>query len=139
MRPWITKTLYLGVLLFVIIQFFPVQRTNPPIDPTQTIHAYLNMNPSVSSALARGCNDCHSNLTVWPWYSKVAPMSWLVVSDVRRGRKALNFSEWKALSPEKQREIMPEICKEVDDREMPTEEYVIMHPKAKPTRPEIKA
>jgi Haem-binding domain len=137
MRPWIKKALYVIVLVLLVAQLFPPARTNPSVDPSRTIHAALTIEPTVASALTRACNDCHSNQTVWPWYSKVAPASWLVVSDVRRGRAALNLSDWKVLSPEKQRELPSEICKEVAEREMPTEEYLLMHPRAKLTRTEI--
>ena len=137
MRPWVKKSFYVAVILLLIAQFFPPSRTNPPTDPTRSIHASLAMEPVVSSALARACNDCNSNQTVWPWYSKVAPASWLVVSDVKRGRKALNFSEWTSLSPEKQHDVLPEICQEVADWDMPTEEYILMHPGAKLSRSEI--
>jgi hypothetical protein len=95
------------------------------------------MEPLVSSALGRACNDCHSNQTVWPWYSKVAPASWLVVSNVRRGRKALNFSEWTSLSLEKQHDVLPEICQEVAEFDMPMEEYILMHLRAKLSHSEI--
>ena len=138
MRPWIKKALYV-VGFFMFVQLFPLATTNPPVDPARTIHASMNLDTSVSSTLARACNDCHSNLTVWPWYSRVAPLSWLVISDVRRGRSAMNFSDWKSISPEKQSEIVPDICKEVADREMPLEQYLLMHPRAKPTHAETEA
>lgn len=139
MRPWIRKSLYSLVLLFLIVQLFPPARTNPATDPARTIHAAFSMEPVVTSVIERACNDCHSNLTVWPWYSRVAPVSWLVVTDVNRGRKAFNFSDWKSLSSEKQQETLSEICKEVADRDMPTDEYILMHPRAKLTSVEVQA
>lgn len=139
MRPWIRRSLYAIVLFFLVAQLFLPSRTNPEVDPTRTIRASLTIQPVVAFALARSCYDCHSNHTVWPWYSKVAPASWLVVSDVRRGRKALNFSDWRSLNPEKQPEILKEICSEVAEREMPTEEYLLMHPRAKLTGAELQA
>lgn len=137
MRPWLRRSIYVAIVLLVVAQLFPPATSNPEVTPSQSIHASLPMQPVVASALARACNDCHSNLTTWPWYSKVAPASWLVVSDVRRGRRALNFSEWKSLSFEKRQKLLPEICQEITEREMPTEEYVLMHPRAKLTRVEI--
>lgn len=137
MRSWVKKALYVIVLVLLVAQLFPPSRTNPPVDPSRTIHTVFTIEPPVASALTRACNDCHSNQTVWPWYSKVAPASWLVVSDVKRGRAALNFSDWKSLSSEKQHELPSEICKEVMDRDMPTEEYLLMHPQARLTRTEI--
>jgi len=139
MRPWIKKSLYVVLFVLLLAQFFPPKRTNPPIDPARTIHASLGMEPVVGAAFTRACNDCHSNMASWPWYSKIAPASWLVVSDVRRGRKALNFSEWASVNPEKRREILTEICEEVSDREMPTDEYIIMHPRAMLNSNEIKS
>jgi hypothetical protein len=139
MRTWIKRSFYLTVLLLLLIQLFPLARTNPPVDPARTIHASMTIDPHVSSTLARACNDCHSNLTVWPWYSRVAPASWLVVSDVKRGRKALNFSDWKSISEKEQAEILPKICKEVAEREMPPEEYALMHWGKAPAHDEVEA
>lgn len=139
MRPWIRKLVYVVVLFFLVVQLFPPTRTNPSTDPARTIHASFSIEPAVTSVIARACNDCHSNLTVWPWYSRVAPISWLVAGDVKRGRKALNFSDWQSLNPEKQQEILPEICKEAADRDMPTEEYILMHPHAKLTSTEVQS
>jgi hypothetical protein len=69
----------------------------------------------------------------------MAPVSWVVISDVKRGRKALNFSDWKSIAAERQSEMVLEICKEVAERDMPIEEYLLMHPTAKPTHVEIES
>lgn len=137
MPAWLKNTIYTVVVVLAFIQFVPVSRTNPSIDSTRTLHAALPVEASVAATLARGCNDCHSSQTVWPWYSRVAPVSWLVASDVNEGRKEFNFSDWKALSPQKQREILPQICKQAAAREMPPQQYVLVHPRAKLTRAEI--
>ncbi len=84
----------IGVIL-IGIQFIPVERSNPPV--TQEIDAPSN----VLSILKTSCYDCHSNETEWPWYSKVAPVSFLVSADVRNGRKRVNFSEWDKYDEEK--------------------------------------
>jgi hypothetical protein len=75
-------------VVFVLIQLIPISRSNPPI--TQDAAAP----PQVEAILRRACYDCHSNETRWPWYARIAPVSWLVVRDVNRGRKHLNFSSW---------------------------------------------
>jgi Haem-binding domain len=91
------------VFILVAVQFFQPARTNPPVDPKRELHAHLAVDAAVDAAVAtvfeRSCNDCHSYRSVWPWYSHVAPVSWLVVSDVNRGRKAVNFSEWAGYRP----------------------------------------
>ena len=81
----------IGVVLLVVIQLLPFGRdhTNPPVRRAPPWDA-----PETRELAVRACFDCHSNQTVWPWYSHVAPVSWLVWSDVVRGRKELNFSEW---------------------------------------------
>ena len=86
----------IGVII-VAIQFIPVDRSNPPV--TQEINAP----PNVMTILKTSCYDCHSNETNWPWYSYVAPVSFLVASDVQNGRKRVNFSEWDKYD-EKKRE-----------------------------------
>ncbi len=125
------KTILIVCLVGVSIQFIQLERSNPPVNPSQTIHAVQHPDPSASAALARSCNDCHSNLTVWPWYSRIAPVSWLVVSDVRKGRADLNFSEWGAYPADKQKRMLAEICKQVSEKEMPESTYIWMHPEAK--------
>ena len=125
------KSILIVCVVGVSIQLIQPERSNPPVNPSQTIHAVQHPDPSVSATLARSCNDCHSNLTAWPWYSKIAPVSWLVVSDVRKGRGDLNFSEWGTYPADKQQRMLAEICKQVSEKEMPESTYTWMHPEAK--------
>ena len=76
---------------FIAIQFVSMNRTNPPVQ------ADFRGSPEVISVLRRACYDCYSNETVWPWYSRVAPVSWVIARDVHEGRAALNFSTWNRL------------------------------------------
>lgn len=64
-----------GIAALVVIQVYRPAKTNPPIDPKKEVAANLAMDPAAGALLARACNDCHSNRTVWPWYSNVAPVS----------------------------------------------------------------
>jgi hypothetical protein len=127
MSHWLRNSIITGASILVVIQVVRPARTNPPIDPNQEIHAKLNVEPTVATILSRSCNDCHSNHTVWPWYSHMAPASWLLVWDVNRGRKALNLSEWSMYQPEAQRKQLTEICKEVSEGEMPGISYTLLH------------
>ena len=115
------------VLGFIGIQFVPVVRTNPPVT------APLAAGPAVQAVLRTSCYDCHSNETVWPWYSMVAPVSWLVVEDVSEGRGHLNFSEWADLGADLEPYVAAEIMEEIEDGGMPLAEYVKMHPGAEVT------
>jgi hypothetical protein len=114
----------LGVA-FVAIQLVPVDRTNPPV--TGEIQAPT----AVQEVLERSCYDCHSNQTSWPWYSRVAPASWLVAWDVAEAREHLNFSEWSSLAPKKKADAIHEIWEEVEEGEMPLWYYLPAHPEAR--------
>jgi cytochrome c551/c552 len=118
-------------VLAVVIQLIQPERSNPPADPAASFEAVVSPSPQVAAVLARACNDCHSNRTVWPWYSKVAPLSWLVAHDVNEGRARLNFSEWNRLGAEMSALRMKAICKEAREGEMPPWQYALMHAGAK--------
>lgn len=109
--------------IFILIQFIPVSRENPAV--TQEIQ----WNSAETQALARdACFDCHSNETVWPWYSYVAPVSWRIAGHVNEGRRRLNFSEW-----DQPNEDADEIIKAITSGEMPLRDYLLMHPNAQLT------
>ena len=134
MPRWLNQSiLALGAFLVVAQAYRPATR-NPPIDHEREIGATLASEPAVASILDRSCNDCHSNRTVWPWYSHVAPVSWLVVSDVDRGRRRLNLSEWGSYATDKASKLVEAICKEVTEGDMPPITYTPLHPSAKLTK-----
>ncbi|RMH70096.1 MAG: heme-binding protein [Gemmatimonadetes bacterium] len=110
---------------FIGIQFVPVERTNP------VVRADLEAPPGVKSIFKTSCYDCHSHETVWPWYSKIAPVSWLVARDVNHGREYLNFSEWGLMDAEEQIDLAEEIWEEVAEGKMPLAIYLPLHPDAK--------
>jgi heme-binding protein len=139
MLAWLKRLAVLLVFILVAIQFFQPPRTNPSIDPKRELSANRPVDAAVGAVLERSCNDCHSYRSVWPWYSHVAPVSWLVVSDVNRGRKALNFSEWAGYPPEVQQKQLSEICKEVSEGEMPGLPYTLLHPRAKVSTTDVTA
>ena len=111
----------IGAVLLAI-QFVPVARTNPPIE------ASVEAPPEVTAILRRACFDCHSNETIWPPQAYVAPVSWLVASDVKEGRGELNFSRW---GPDQVKRTAKELQKEVEKKDMPPFLYLLAHPEAK--------
>jgi len=113
------------IVVLIGIQFVPVDKTNPPV--TGEIKAPEN----VMQILRTSCYDCHSNESVWPWYSNVAPVSWLVVNDVNEGREHLNFSQWQSYSGEDKAEDIEEIWEDVEEGEMPSWYYLPLHPEAR--------
>lgn len=108
---------------FGAIQLVPYGRdhTNPPVlaEPEWD-------SPVTADLVDRACFDCHSNETRWPWYSNVAPVSWLVYRDVVEGREELNFSEMGREDNE-----VEKAAETVEDGEMPPFRYEINHPEAR--------
>jgi hypothetical protein len=111
--------------VFVICQFIRIDKQNPPIISD------IPADSTAKSILKQACYDCHSNETKWPWYSNVAPVSWLISNDVKEGRKHLNFSEWGSYSSEKQLSKLDDIRDELRQGEMPLWYYSLMHPRAR--------
>src|ERR1700722_3046807 len=87
------------VVLFLLAQVVQPKHTNPPVFESRSIEAHVQVPPQIQSILKRACYDCHSSSTVWPWYSHVAPVSWLVTDDVNEARSHVNFQDWAALEP----------------------------------------
>lgn len=110
---------------FVVVQAVRFERTNPPVT------ADLQVEPELKRLLRRACYDCHSNETAWPWYTAVAPSSWLAHYDVTVGRRDVNFSDWGALESEARRKKRKEIGESVAEGEMPPWYYLAMHPEAR--------
>jgi Haem-binding domain len=119
----IASLVVLGLVLVAQVVPYGRDHSNPPIVAEPT------WDSSTTRALAeRACFDCHSNQTHWPWYSNVAPMSWLVQNHVDEGRRVLNFSEWSRGDAE-----AGEAAEAVRDGEMPPRSYVLLHPEARLT------
>lgn len=139
MRVWLKRSFLALIIFLAASQLVQLNRTNPPIDPKREINASLAVDPAVAGMLDRACDDCHSNRTAWPWYSKVAPASWLVVYDVNKGRRKLNFSEWATYSPQENQKHLENICKQVSSGDMPEFQYLPFHPRARLTEKDVQA
>ena len=120
---WTLRIVVAGIALFALAQVVPYGRshTNPPVQAEPKWDS-----PQTRALAQKACFDCHSNLTVWPWYSNVAPVSWLVQNDVDGGRSNLNFSEWN-----KPQEGAGDAIEAISGGSMPPWYYEIQHPKAK--------
>ena len=116
-----------AVCLFVAAQFTSPARTNPEADHSLALQSHVQVSPQVASIIDRSCADCHSNKTRWPWYSKVAPVSWLVIDHVNHGRGNLNFSEWGRFDRREAGDMLGQICKEVKSGAMPLASYTPLH------------
>jgi hypothetical protein len=99
--------------------------TNPPVQ------GELAAPSEVDATLRRSCYDCHSNETRWPWYSRVAPFSWVVVHDVDLGRKEVNFSQWGEYFPRTRQRKLQWMQRAVQQQVMPPRSYILLHPDAR--------
>ncbi len=119
MRKWLIRGVIAAAALFLLAQVVPYGRdhTNPPV--TQSIKWN---SPRTEQLAAGACNDCHSNLTNWKWYSNIAPASWLIYRDVQEGRANLNFSEWNKPQAE-----AGDIVEVVQSGSMPPLQYKPLH------------
>lgn len=127
MRAWLKWSVIGLVVALAGMQLFRPARTNPQEDQTRTIYAREPMAIDVSATLKNSCNDCHSSQTVWPWYTNVAPVSWIIASHVKEGRAKLNFSDWSSYSVEDRHKLLGDICEETTSREMPGIFYTSVH------------
>jgi len=114
-----------AAIVLVSIQYIPMDQPNPPV------LAEVDAPANVKRVLERSCYDCHSNQTRWPWYSRIAPLSWLITRDVHEGREHLNFSMWDRLSAKDQAEKLDELGEEVEEGEMPLWFYLPLRPEAR--------
>jgi mono/diheme cytochrome c family protein len=112
-------------VLFLVVQLLPLG--SPRSNPSET-GAPAWDSPRTAELFDRTCADCHSNRTRWPWYSRVAPVSWLVTSDVAGGREHLNVSEW-----DRPQRHADEAAGELRERKMPLRSYLLTHPEARLT------
>jgi mono/diheme cytochrome c family protein len=120
---WPLSFLAAAFALLVLAQAVPYGRSHDNPTPTRQV-AFPS---KVSEQLfATACGDCHSDNTRWPWYSNVAPMSWLVQSDVDEGRGIFNVSEWDRSQP-----ALEEISEVISEGEMPPSKYTLIHRDAK--------
>ena len=123
-----------GIVLLValvVIQFFPKNYPeNLPPDENDIV-SYHRVSEDVAKILETSCYDCHSNQVKYPWYSYVAPVSFLISHDIHEGKEELNFSEWGKYEKKRMIKKLDEIGEEVEEGEMPLPIYLVVHGNAK--------
>jgi len=120
------KFIFVVILIFVGMQFIPLDKTNPKVDEKITLHA----DEKVMKILKRSCYDCHSNETKWSIYSDIAPLSFEVLSHVNVGRKAFNFSEYKKIDKEMKIKRLKRSIQTINNEMMPLSSYIMFHDEA---------
>ena len=124
---------------FIVLQFFRIDKTNPPVVQAETLEAVVAVPADVSQILGRACNDCHTNTTVYPWYSNIQPSGWFLKSHIDEGRQKLNFSVFNTYSPQRKSKKLEEICEQVESKEMPLPSYLWIHSESKISESDAKA
>ncbi|PLY07859.1 MAG: cytochrome C [Arcobacter sp.] len=123
------KTLLIILAIFIVMQFKQTDKTNKLVAQNLEIKAPEN----ITVMLKNACYDCHSNEVKWPWYSNIAPFSWIIDSHVSNGRKSLNFSEWEDYTEEEKKKKLKEIFRTAY-ASMPLAGYIKFHKEADLTR-----
>lgn len=125
------KVLIVLAVAFIIIQFFRIDKTNPPVNEGMDFLKIKNTPENIATVIRTSCYDCHSNETVYPWYSNVQPVAWFLKSHIDDGRKHLNFSTFSTYEPKKQAHKLEEAVEMIEQDKMPLESYILGHPEAK--------
>lgn len=125
----------LKVLLvaFIILQFFRIDKTNPPVDKNSDFLTLKKTPENVATLVKSACYDCHSNETVYPWYAKVQPFGWFLKDHIDEGRRELNFSTFDSYEPRRQAKKLDEAAEQIENGGMPLESYTLIHKEAKLT------
>ena len=119
--------------MFAAIQFANPSRTNPPVVPGHDFLSSAKPPPEIATTFRNACYDCHSDETRWPWYSRVAPVSWFVADHVKDGRRHLNFSDWPNDDSLRAVQKLRHVRGQVSSGKMPLDSYTWIHTAARLT------
>jgi len=117
--------------VFILIQFYRPEKNTGMAHTGQDITATLEVPAAVMKILETSCYDCHSNHTVYPWYTNIQPIGWWMQDHVNEGKEELNFSVFNSYKPKRQQRKLDEIAELVNKRAMPLPSYLYMHRDAK--------
>ncbi len=127
------KIIVVLAILFVVIQFFRIDKDNPSYAASDDFMTVENAPKEIQVIMEKACYDCHSHQTEYPWYSNVAPVSWWLRHHIDEGREHLNFSEWAGYDAERREHKLEEMAEEVEEGEMPLNSYTWTHAGARLT------
>jgi len=126
-KKLIRTILMIAAVALVIIQFFQIDKANPPVEATQDFIQQTNPPTAIAAILKTACYDCHSHTTKYPWYTNIQPFAWWIKGHVDNGNKHLNFSTWTTYSPKKKAHKIEEMVEVVEGKEMPMLSYMVAH------------
>lgn len=124
------KILAILLVAFVIMQFFPIDKTNPAVNKGTDFLTIKKTPPEIATLIKTSCYDCHSNESVYPWYAKIQPVGWFLKHHIDEGREELNFNDFANYEPLRQAKKMNKAAHEIEEGEMPLESYILIHTNA---------
>ncbi len=127
------------VIILALMQFKQIDKTNPEYNEAEDFITITQPSEEIATLIKAACYDCHSHQAKYPWYSNVAPISWMVEHHIEEGREHLNFSEWGGYDTKKANHKLEECIEEIEEGEMPMKPYVVMHSEAKMSKEQKKA
>lgn len=135
MKKYFTKKKIALVLIIVLVvmQAFRIDKTTKPVDVNTDFVSLTGANAEVTQILKTACYDCHSDQTIYPWYSNVAPVSWWIKNHIEEGSQHLNFSIWGTYKDKRKHHKLEECIEMVEEGEMPMNSYTWTHKEAKLT------
>ena len=138
MRLIIKVFVVIGIITFVIIQFFQPEKNIGEITESH-IFKQEQLPEIVQQTIKSSCLDCHSNNTRYPWYDRIAPVSWMVNKHIIQGKGELNFSEWGEFDAYDKIVALEDIRQEIEQKTMPLKAYVMIHREAKLSEEQVAA
>ncbi|SMO49282.1 heme-binding domain-containing protein [Solitalea koreensis] len=122
------RKIILGILVFfALIQFIRPAKNKASEIATNDIRKQYAMPANVEQSMQTACFDCHSNNTVYPWYSNIQPVAWWLQHHVNEGKEELNFSEFATYNPKKANHKLDKVIKSQQDNWMPLDSYLWIH------------
>jgi len=124
------KIIFWILVGFALIQFFPIDRTNQPVDAAKNFVSAKKTPEKIATLLKNACYDCHSNETVYPKYAYIAPVSWSVKSHINEGREHINFSIWETYNKDLKQNMLSKSIQTIQSKAMPMPGYIVYHKEA---------
>lgn len=127
------------IVILTLMQFKQIDKTNPEYNEAEDFITMTQPPTEIATLIKDACYDCHSHQSKYPWYTNIAPISWMIEHHIEEGREHLNFSKWTSYDAKKADHKLEECIEEIEEGKMPMKSYVVIHSEAKMTKEQQKA
>ena len=121
------KIIISAAAILILIQFFRINKENPVVNSSNDFLIINKAPDSIAQTIRSSCYDCHSNETQYPWYSNIAPVSWVIKHHINEGREKMNFSDWGQYSSKKRQRKVDGAIEMIEGNDMPLKSYTLIH------------